>query len=123
MSALATFLRKLRVNTLGEVLRDITFIGEEGGCFENFDVRTDANPWSHQEIMRFIEKHKELLSIDGCTVPVAKGYTFVESGVVVDVFWFWEGDGTLYFRALEAEGEIGEVVNYDCKKNDRWKKA
>jgi len=123
MSELATFLKKLGVNTLGEVLRDITFVGKGGGCFKNFNVRTDAEPWSHQGIMSFIEKHEELFSFEDQAVAETKGYSFMEGSVRVDVFWSWEEDGTLYFRAREGEEEIGAIINYDCKKNYRWEEV
>jgi hypothetical protein len=122
MTELAAFLRKLSPNSLGEALREITFVGEGKGCYENFDMRPDVISWRREQTKDFYEEYfdsaddKDMAYI----VNKAHGYTFVEGGVTVDVFWYWNGDGTLCFRTKEREEIIAVIVNTDCKKSYQW---
>lgn len=136
MSELASFVAKMNPDALGETLRGMTFVGEGFGCYENFEVRQDAIPWSEEERRSFIrenlvmldpnEKNIEFISevVDEreITFMAAAGeaYTFTEGGLTVDVFWYWDGDGTLAFRVRNGEEVVGFVVSDDCKKDHKW---
>lgn len=122
VSELATVLKKLGTNGLGEVLRAITFVGDGYGCYQNFDVRPDATSWPREQVHAFVEKMFPN-HMDGPDFVVGRtnGYTFKEGNITVDVFWYWDGDGTLYFRAQEGDVILGEVINYDCKCDYDWR--
>ena len=120
----ATLLKKLGTNGAGEVLRTITFVGLGYGCYQNMNVRLDAALWSRKQIRTFAEK--AFPNKDGemdYIAERARGYTFKEGNVTVDVFWYWDGDGTLCFRAREGEDLICEIVNTDCKHDYDWRDA
>ena len=121
MNELATILRRLGTNGLGEVLRAITFVGDGYGCYENFDVRPDAILWPAEQIRAFVGKifpnHADGIDF---VASRAHGYTFQEESVTVDVFWYWDGDGTLYFRARQEDDVVGEIINSDCKCDYDW---
>jgi hypothetical protein len=116
MSELMTFLKKLPPCGLGEALRAITFVGDGFGCYSDFNVRTDATPWSREQIKSFVGDNDDSDFI----VKAAEGYTFQEGGVTIDAFWYWDGDGTLQFRVKEGGKVIREVTNTDCKQDCGW---
>ena len=121
MYKLSALLNKLGDNSVGEVLRAITFIGNGYGCYENFEVRPDATPWSAERLEAFIKKvfpyHLDDLDF---LKGAASGYTFQEGSLRVDVFWYWDGDGTLYFRVEEDGATFRELINTDCKHDNEW---
>src|SRR3989338_753088 len=120
MNEVPAFLKKLGPNGLGEALRDITFVGEGFGCYENFTVRKDAREWTRKEVASLAKERLERIDDDDFIARAGKGYTFQEGTATVDVFWYWDGDGTLYFRVRDGNETIGEVVNDDCKKGHGW---
>lgn len=116
-------LKRLTVDTLGELLREITFV-DEGllGCYNTFKVRSDAKEWSCQKIRKFIKERYNYIDEEDCTKDNPKGYTFKEGNLTIDVFWKWDGDGTLYFRVRDDNKIIIEIINDDCKKIYGWRK-
>jgi len=120
MSNLAKFLKKLSSDVLGEALREITFVGEGIGCYENFDVRPDATQWTPEKIRSFVEQ--EFNHLDGVdfVVKVAEGYTFNEGDLIIDVFWYWDGDGILEFCVKKGQEVLRAVINTDCKTDYCW---
>jgi hypothetical protein len=103
MSELTELFKKLKPNTLGEVFREITFIGEGLGCYENFEVRKDAVPWSEDEKKLFIVR--SLWSDEG-DQKTGEGYTFVEGNLQIEVFWCFNGDVTLIFVFMVKTGNF-----------------
>lgn len=121
MYKLSTLLNRLGNNGVGEVLRAITFVGNGYGCYENFYVRSDATPWSDEHMEAFIRKvfPNHIDDLD-CLEGAARGYTFQEGSLRIDVFWYWDGDGTLYFRVEDDGATVQELINTDCKHDDKW---
>ena len=114
LGELASFLQKINVNAAGESLRGYAFVGKGLGCYENFEVTPDAKPWSNEKITQVA---MELF--DENDVP-GHGFSFNIGSVAVDLFWCWDGDGTLYFKASEDGEVIREIINTDCKKPWDW---
>lgn len=118
---------------LGELLRAVTFVGEGCGCYENFNIRSDATKWSEEQLNAFIaehlrddkhpnnEKEKFIPSWDLDIIRHrVEGYTFTEDGLTVDVFWYWDGDGTLAFQ-VKKDGKVKHIlVHHDCKNDYEW---
>lgn len=118
---------------LGELLRTVTFRGEGCGCYENFDVRSDAAKWSEDQLNAFIVTHlrddehpnneegRFISSWDLDYIrPRMEGYTFTEDGLTIDVFWYWDGDGTLAFQ-VRQDGKVKHIlVHHDCKNDYEW---
>ena len=121
MNELAMFLKKICPNTLGEALREITFIGKGYGCYESFEVRTDAVGWTKDQLEAFVNDRFDHLDGNDYVVEKSYGYTFQEGSLTIEVFWFWDGDGYLHFRVKEGKEVIGEIFNSDCKCGHEWK--
>lgn len=121
MYKLSVLLNKLGNNGVGEVLRAITFVGRGYGCYENFEVRSDATPWPAEHLEAFIKKvfPNHLDDLDFLK-GAAQGHTFQEGSLRVDVFWYWSGDGTLYFSVEENGATVRELINTDCKHDNEW---
>lgn len=103
-------------NQLGEFLRAITFVGEGYGCYENFNVRKDAHKWSDDELKTFVKNH--FLSTNGAQ---PYGYTYRKDGLLIDVFWYWDGDGDLIFRIRTKDNKVVRMIrNTDGKKDYTW---
>lgn len=105
-------------NTFGELLRDYCFVpdkyGNSLGCYSTFDLRSSflAVPLP-PDVERFLlgEPDPEWSNRE----EGLKSVSCYSDGNIL-VAWFWDGDGTLYFR----EGNRA-VINDDCKKDYVWK--
>lgn len=106
-------------NVVGEVFREYTFVGEGTGCYSNFTLRESFEPLEYKDIPQHVH---ELVGGGIITeneydrrayASRVQMYKCNLSDIIV--VWFWDGDGTLYFR----EGDV-EVLNDDCKKNYTW---
>src|SRR3989344_7120946 len=124
MSGLAVLLKRLAETTnngLGEALRALTFVGEGYGCYRNFDVTPKATPWSDDQLRIFMEYND--IALDHQARVRSRGYRYHIDSLTVDVFWCWDGDGTLYFRLWEGGELLIEVINYDCKHGNEWEET
>lgn len=121
-------------NTIGELFRDQTFVGEGFGCYSNFDVRADAVPLNTNVLREFwiefskreASKHHVAWGFD-CLQDVddqmdhSQGYYWQHQGLEVWCVWIWDGDGHLVFRVKDTQtAEWMMVSNTDCKKDHRW---
>lgn len=108
-------------DTLGELLREMTFVGEGYGCYVNFDVRRDAAPLPHATAKRILigDDPEDWADYPDDTFS---GYVYVFDGLIVEAYWYWDGDGTLVFRL--RSGALSEPIrtigNGDCKKSYGW---
>lgn len=105
------------VNVVGELLRSITFIGEGIGCYENFDVRSDAENITKQ--LDDLNREFELLLNDE-DIEIATAFRFYDYGIRIIVIWFWESDGTLIFY-FDCEQGSYIIRNDDCKNDHSWR--
>jgi len=111
-------------NFIGEWLRQITFVGEGYGCYDNFEPRKDATDWNADKRRSFITDLdlvcNELVEE---AVRESHGYTYQLGSVQVEVFWWWDGDGDLVFRITgdEKQGSFA-IRNTDCKKAYDWER-
>lgn len=125
---MVTILKKVHTDGLGEALRTFTFVGDGYGCYENFDVRPDATPLSEEQLKTLLAAttprsrgwSEEEWIAEKQTYSRCEGYSFKEGNLTIEAFWFWDGDGTLYFRVKEGDTIIREIVNRDCKNDHEW---
>lgn len=106
------------VDTCGEVLRAFTFVGEGFGCYRNFDVRPDAAHIDEDKQAAFWR----LLGYedpDECA-DMGDAYSFRALGLEIEVYWYWDGDGTLAYLIGDSQ-PLRCVVNTDCKKDYGWR--
>lgn len=106
--------------TLGELLRELTFIGDGYGCYSTFDVRPDARELPHHVARWFFDEGDDEAEWDHLEDEDYSGYVFEQDGLTIEVFWYWDGDGTLAYRISNAEGALRIIENNDCKKSSRW---
>lgn len=92
-------------NTLGELLRKYCFVGDGHGCYDSFELRPEFEKCEpDQTIVELCcGEYEEKENISGYRAGS------------LEVYWFWDGDGTLVFRTPDFL-----VVNYDCKKDWGW---
>ena len=108
-------------NVLGEHLREETFVGEGYGCYSTFDVRPDAEDLGHEAAMKFFDVDP---SADWPLDVQFEGRRFRYQGLIIDCFWYWDGDGTLAFRITHPLlGLLRVIENNDCKKAYYWDDA
>lgn len=132
MLKLASILEKMGPNGQGELLRAITFTSPGLGCYQNYEVREDAIDWPSEAIDN---RFSEFISLEDSNVGSGKfipswdadeirklfhAHTFLEDGLIVDVFWYWDHDGTLAFRVYQDGGLKYFLVNHDCKCDSEW---
>lgn len=135
----ASLLFNAEPNSVGEVLRAITFPAHrkgdeyhEVGCYTTFDHREDATPIEGPELVELCEIYiggapeagdaeADLEFEDEMSYALngATAIHFVEGGVSVDCFWHWDGDGYLLYR-VRYQGSERAIANSDCKKNYGW---
>lgn len=137
MSKLALQLfSNIEPNALGEFLRALTFPGEGFGCYENFEVRPEAEKWEQTKQEDFWFRYFNEFTPEGEARSIAieisemgEGYTYRlldDFNIFIDVCWYWDGDGCLDFMVYEIDSEIDQKIiirhieNTDCKKNYRW---
>lgn len=88
-------------NELGEILRK-KFFKKELGCYSCFSLRED------------VIEYPNYIDADGNSWTCAK--LRVTGNEVVEMRYFWDGDGTLAF--LFQDGR--HIENIDCKKTHGW---
>jgi hypothetical protein len=121
---LGAFLDEGPTDLVGEWLRWQTFVGRGLGCYENFDVREDAKRWTRDERVIYWHDLVDPESVEEIA-DAGKGYTYClyadgDNCILIDVVWYWDGDGVLEFRVGDNHRIIRKVVNNDCKKSYRW---
>lgn len=111
-------------NLLGELLRHLCFIPKnETGCYSTFlledgfkKISTSSEEGKKICEILFNSKGKaiyeEEYSLDD-EINEFKPRIFKKDDVTVA--WYWDGDGTLYFKVDDKE-----IINFDCKKNYEW---
>lgn len=108
--------KELDVNELGEIIRSCVFEKNGYGCYSTFDT---VEGFEDQDPSNIPLEIRTLLA--GCfamNTNEIKRMTWRRSEKLnLDVFWFWDGDGTLVFR-LPPYGYI--IYNNDCKKDYTW---
>ena len=110
---------------VGEILRELTFVGMGYGCYSTFDVRDGAREWTREQrydywIALGYEDDEEWGKVATEAADNGQGYTYELDGYRIDVCWEWDGDGTLTF-VVRRDGEILRCLyNGDCKKANRW---
>jgi hypothetical protein len=118
------FLAGLSPDVAGELLRELTFVGEGYGCYSTFEVRDGAVQWGEESRRKFWlqledpnddEASERALELAGW----GEGYTYTLGPVVVNVCWYWDGDGCLAFQVRGPDFER-VVENTDCKKSYGW---
>lgn len=120
MSDLRQFIERMPAIQLGETLRAITFVGKGVGCCDNFEVREDAELWSKEERLAFIRRHYKNPEHREFLTGIGEGYTYPQGSLEVDVFWYWDGVGTLLFLVRDGDRIIRAVDNTDCKNESAW---
>ena len=112
---------EVEANQLGEFLRRITFIGYGLGCYDTFEVRTDANRWTPEQLTAALTGQVDPVDLDIFVVSeMAQGYTYKLGELFIDVLWFWDGDGFLNFTIRRDNAVIRVISNSDCKKSNCW---
>lgn len=122
-------------NRFGEALRNYCFVGncKQTGCYSTFDVIPQLKEVKAGKIYK--EAKKELFPEFKNTIKVYH-WKLIEKDcwiaygdpddkpqrmrvcepLEIVCAWYWDGDGTLYFRFNNRT-----VINTDCKKNYTWK--
>jgi hypothetical protein len=108
----------LSVDMVGEMLRSWAFT-EACGCYSCFDLIEgfDQRPMTPAIAERLMGRPVNPQSADDDDQDILKRGFYAVHDNGIEVAWYWDGDGTLWFR---VPGEI-EVVNSDCKKDYEWK--
>lgn len=119
-------------NYLGEAIRSHVFPGEGYGCYENFEVAD----WLHSTKERkipldiatlllgsFAKDEDELASV--CSYRGVWYYRGkLNKPLILDVYYYWDGDGVLLFKITHPPGVNKEepiiLYNSDCKKDYEW---
>lgn len=107
-------------NDFGEALREYCFLPSNGGiygCYSTFKLRPEFKKFNPTEdILSILLGHNyrgnEYYSGNE-VVKIEQNSCFSNGNVIVA--WYWDGDGTLYFR----EGKKA-AFNNDCKKDYCW---
>jgi hypothetical protein len=111
-------------NRVGEALRYLSFLSHNGqlGCYESFDV---ASYFKKVSRGIYYKRAKEIILPNdtdkiSCFVyhQDARKLLCIEETIVV-LAWYWDGDGTLYFRVKNNKQDI-ELFNTDCKDTTYW---
>lgn len=111
-------------NRVGEALRYWSFLANNGhlGCYESFDVAS-----YFQKVSRgiYYKRAKEIIlpnDTDKITCFFYHQKAIKELNIeamVIVLAWYWDGDGTLYFRVKNDKQDI-ELFNTDCKDTTYW---
>ncbi len=115
-------------NAIGELLRERAFPGEGFGCYRNFEVAEDAIQWSPAERQEFFEQVGEISPDDEddefnereFIIKASSGYSFALGNLQIEMAWYWDGDGVLFYRIWRDGKLLRTIVNSDCKKSYRW---
>lgn len=83
----------------GEILRSVTFVETEG----RGAVRTDARRWPRGRVAAFLEAHP---AGGGLDPDAAHGYSFAVGSLSIDLLWFPELDGLLFYGVADGDGAI-----------------
>jgi hypothetical protein len=118
-------------NKIGEALLHWAFVGRNGerGCYETFKLPDFFKRIgvSSNEYEKYFARANAFCYPDEGTIlncfifdqPEIEDEYFHVKPLKLIIAWYWEGDGTLYFRLIGGEKDI-EVINTDCKKSYRW---
>lgn len=128
MNQLEEFFKQADPDVVGEMLREITFVknrSDEFGCYSTFEVIKSAREANFEERTDFWRRFRVSSEEDYAEdfANLGQGYTYLFMGFIINVCWYWDGDGCLVFEILNEDygNMIRCVVNNDCKKNYRWK--
>ncbi len=95
--------------TVGEILRSLTFIGEGHGATENSKVRSDAHPWTGEAKAPFyrnhISSHPDQVAAGA---HAGSGYTYdtMPLGAIPKILMFFESIGSLVTVGLVASRAV-----------------
>lgn len=121
-------------NKFGEALRDYCFIGNcmQTGCYSTFDLikgfEEVKSGYIYEEVFQEIApEFKDSLKVyiyelkeEECYMEYYDGENIIrtkfEEPFIIILAYYWDGDGTLYFRWNNRS-----VINFDCKKDYVWK--
>lgn len=119
-NTLESSVMKLDANVMGELLRAFTFVGDGYGCYENFQVRSDATELTRIDRINYWSEIYEYSDETASeAADLGKAYMFKVGGLRIECFWFWDGDGFLSFT-VDDHGNVKTVFNDDCKKPHNW---
>ncbi len=108
-------------DTVGEILRSLTFIGEGRGATENIKVRSDAQPWTGEAKARFyrdhISSHPDQVAVGAHS---GSGYTFAVGPLTVDVFWFVGDDRVIYFKVTRNGAVLRRLATWHAVERSAW---
>jgi len=101
-------------NEFGELLREYCFTPKhKTGCYSTFDLLPEFIKKQPPDRILYI-----LLGANYKTNDYLQGMEelihYYTNGAI-EVAWYWDGDGTLYFREADKE-----AINTDCKKDYEW---
>lgn len=109
-------------NYVGEALRSWAFVGGYG-CYssftlnDGFSIRPITQAIAERMLGRpFQPQVQSGFCGDWCDDEIIQRGTYAVHSNGAEIAWFWDGDGTLWFR---VPGGL-EVVNHDCKHCDEW---
>lgn len=112
---------------VGEILRELTFVGDGYGCYSDFTVRKGAREWSRDERANYWiaygydeDPEDEWSWTADAASDMGQGYTYELDGYRIDVCWYWDGDGTLTFVVWRGDEVLRCLTNTDCKKPNHW---
>lgn len=113
-----TIIARCDPNALGEMLRDITFVGEGYGCYSDFDLLPEAVKLSKadREIFWRASKYEDPEEVAG----MGEGCIYSIGDYRIEMVYYWDGDGVLAFRVYKGLQILAHIENDDCKKNYRW---
>lgn len=107
--------------TVGEILRSLTFIGEGHGATENSKVRSDAHPWTGEAKAHFyrnhISSHPDQVAAGA---HAGSGYTFAVGPLTVDMFWFAGEDGVIYFEVTRKGTVLRRLATWHAVQRSAW---
>lgn len=102
-------------NDFGEALRKYCFVGPGYGCYSSFDLRPEFQKKEPTEKV-YLALFGRLDSDEWWNFEEEKKRVNYYSNGTVEVAWYWDGDGSLWFK----EGNR-EAINHDCKHDYEWK--
>jgi len=121
MGEVGSLLSTIDVNVAGELLREIIFPGQVICCDEKSMIQPSVS-WSEDKIRDFVNTHFDHLDGNESIIERCCAFSVMKFGLIIGVFWFWDGDCYLHFIVKDINDEIArELHNNDCERKYDWK--